>query len=129
MMHAATDVTVAMVLTVLAGLLCAFAAVPAVMFVLNVRGYRVPGVEGEGRVAVLIPARNEERNIGACVERVLASRGVEIEVLVLDDASTDRTAEIVRAIALRDARVRADCGAGIAEGMEREATCVLGVGE
>jgi hypothetical protein len=83
-----------------------FAAIPAVMFVVNLRGYRAPGEGADARVAVLIPARNEERNIGACVESVLASGGVGLEVFVLDDASTDGTAEIVRGIALRDARVR-----------------------
>ena len=50
-------------------------------------------------ISVLIPARNEELGIAACVESVLASRHVELEVIVLDDHSTDRTAEIVRAIA------------------------------
>jgi hypothetical protein len=106
MIHAATDV--AMVLVGLAGVLCFFAAVPAVMFLVNLRWYRAPGVgaAGDARVAVLIPARNEERNIGGCVESVLASRGVELEVLVVDDASTDGTAEIVKEIALRDVRVR-----------------------
>jgi hypothetical protein len=97
-----------MILMVLAGVLCFFATVPAVMFLMNLRWYRAPGVgePGDARVAVLIPARNEELNIGACVESALASRGVGVEVLVLDDASTDRTAEIVRNIALRDGRVR-----------------------
>ena len=95
-------------LVVVAGVICFFAAIPAVMFLDNLRWYRAPGVEAvDGvRVAVLIPARNEERNIGACVESVLDGRGAETEVLVLDDASTDRTAEIVREIALRNARVR-----------------------
>jgi hypothetical protein len=55
---------------------------------------------------VLIPARDEERNIAACVESVLASRDIAVSVLVLDDASTDRTAEIVRELAARDARVQ-----------------------
>jgi glycosyltransferase involved in cell wall biosynthesis len=106
MMYAATNV--AMDLVALAGVLCLFAGIPAVMFLINLRWYRAPGDGGptDVRVAVLIPARNEERNIGACVESVLASRGVGIEVLVLDDAPTDGTAEIVREIALRDARVR-----------------------
>lgn len=58
------------------------------------------------RVAVLIPARNEEHNIQACLESVLSCRSVDIEVLVLDDASTDRTAAIVREIAASDVRVR-----------------------
>jgi hypothetical protein len=108
MIHASADVSIAAILIGLAGLLCFFAAIPAVMFLFNLRGYCAPGVgaPGDVRVAVLIPARNEERNIGGCVESVLDSRGVGIEVLVLDDASTDRTGEIVREIALRDARVR-----------------------
>jgi len=98
----------AVVLVEIAGVICFFAMIPAVMFLNNLRWYRAPRVGGalDARVAVLIPARNEERNIGACVESVLAGRGVGLEVLVLDDASKDRTAEIVREIALRDARVR-----------------------
>jgi glycosyltransferase involved in cell wall biosynthesis len=98
----------AMVLVAIAGTLCFIAAIPAGMFLNNLRWYRAPGVEavGDVRVAVLIPARNEERNIGACVESVLGTRGVGVQVVVLDDASTDRTAEIVREIALRDTRVR-----------------------
>lgn len=87
-------------------LICA--VVPATMFFVNLRRYRAPrAVAGVGlRVAVLIPARDEERNIAACVESVLASRDVELEVLVLDDASTDRTGAIVADIAAREARVR-----------------------
>jgi hypothetical protein len=55
-------------------------------------------------VSVLIPARNEEANIAAAVACVLASVGAEIELVVLDDGSTDRTSEILRAIA--DPRLR-----------------------
>jgi len=57
-------------------------------------------------VSVLIPARNEEKNIRATLESVLANRGVKYEVIVLDDHSTDRTAEIVREFAEQDSRVR-----------------------
>lgn len=96
-----------MILISIAGVLLLFAAVPAVMFVVNLRQYRAPGSAAPTalRVAVLIPARNEEQNIGACVESILSSRDAEFEVLVLDDGSTDRTAEIVREMALHDARV------------------------
>jgi glycosyltransferase involved in cell wall biosynthesis len=83
------------------------AAVPAAMFCVNLRRYRAPrvGDASAACVAVLIPARDEERNIAACVESVLASVGVLVVVLVLDDASRDRTGEIVREIAARDSRV------------------------
>lgn len=60
---------------------------------------------------MLIPARDEEACIGACLEAVLASRGVDVEVLVLDDGSSDATAEVVRQAASGDARVRLIAGA------------------
>ena len=57
-------------------------------------------------VSVLIPARNEADTIDACVEAVLRSQGVVLEVLVLDDGSTDDTAARVESLAARDRRVR-----------------------
>ena len=46
---------------------------------------------GRPAVSVLIPARNEEANIADACAAVLANEGVELELVVLDDASTDRT--------------------------------------
>src|SRR4051812_36869747 len=46
-------------------------------------------------VSVIIPARDEARNIERCVRSVLATRYSPIEVIVVDDRSTDGTAEIV----------------------------------
>ena len=67
-----------------------------------------PHVGGYGsyEVSVLIPARNEEANIRGTLEAVLANRGVNLEVVVLDDHSTDRTVEVVGESAARDSRVR-----------------------
>jgi len=42
-------------------------------------------------VTVCIPARNEEANIGACVRAVLTSEARDLEVILVDDHSTDRT--------------------------------------
>jgi cellulose synthase/poly-beta-1,6-N-acetylglucosamine synthase-like glycosyltransferase len=39
-------------------------------------------------VSILIPARNEEAHISACLDAALAQQGVAIEVLVMDDGST-----------------------------------------
>jgi glycosyltransferase involved in cell wall biosynthesis len=47
-------------------------------------------------VSVLIPSRNEEKNIGLCLNFILAQDYKNLEVLVLDDQSTDRTNEIVK---------------------------------
>ncbi len=57
-------------------------------------------------VSVLIPARNEADVIAASVSAALANRGVELEVIVLDDRSEDATAGIVWELARRDDRVR-----------------------
>jgi hypothetical protein len=101
------------------------AIVPAMLWGWNVLIYREPGAASCGDtgtcllsegVSVLIPARNEERVIAASIESLLASRGIEIEIIVLDDGSTDRTAEIVRTIAMRDARVRLRSSAPLPRG-------------
>ncbi len=58
------------------------------------------------RVSILIPARNEARNIEACLRSVLTQSHPAFEVLVLDDRSEDETAAIVRRHARMDARLR-----------------------
>lgn len=49
-------------------------------------------------VSVLIPARDEEAGIGDCLRAVLAQDYPNIEVVVVDDRSQDRTIAIVRAV-------------------------------
>ena len=61
---------------------------------------------GEGAVSILIPARDEELNLAACLDRALAQGAVVREVLIYDDHSTDDTPRIVEDYAQRDARVR-----------------------
>ena len=57
-------------------------------------------------LSILIPARDEEANIAACVAASLKQGRLVREVLVYDDHSTDQTARIVGEYALSDARVR-----------------------
>src|SRR5581483_8625189 len=47
-------------------------------------------------VSVIIPARNEEACLGACLESLVSQDGTTFEIIVVDDASTDRTPEIAR---------------------------------
>jgi hypothetical protein len=87
----------------------ALAAIPCGLFLVNLWVYRPLRKQKLGSaepISVLIPARNEEKNIRATLAAVLANRDAEFEVIVLDDHSTDGTASIVSEFAARDPRVR-----------------------
>jgi glycosyltransferase involved in cell wall biosynthesis len=51
--------------------------------------------QNSGRISAIVPARNEEAVIGACVQSLAAQAEIE-EVLVINDQSTDQTAAIVK---------------------------------
>ena len=55
-------------------------------------------------VSVLIPARNEEGKIGACLDHVVSQKYTNLEILVLDDDSIDNTGDVVASF--NDQRVR-----------------------
>jgi len=59
--------------------------------------------------SVVVPVFNEEGNVEALVGRVVAAMeavGASFELLIVDDGSSDRTPDLLRALAARDARVR-----------------------
>ena len=96
-------------LTIVAIVSLVLAAIPAGMTLQNLRLFRKPrAAEDRTRpaVSVVIPARNEEKNIVAAVDSVLASSGIDLEVLVVDDQSTDATPTLVGQLAATDPRVR-----------------------
>lgn len=86
--------------------------IPAAMFLANVPlfvNWRTATQDPPDEavdVSVLIPARDEANAIRNSVGAVLANTGVGIEVIVLDDASTDGTGDVVRTIADADDRVK-----------------------
>ena len=89
------------------------AAVPAVMVAVNLRRYQplgLPVSRNLGKVSVLIPARNEEGNIRPALESILQCEGLEFEVIVWDDESSDGTAAVVNSVASQDLRVRLVAG-------------------
>lgn len=59
-----------------------------------------------GAVSVVIPAYNESKVIERTILSVLASRGIEVEVLVMDDGSTDDTADVVSHAFYHEPRVK-----------------------
>ena len=67
-------------------------------------------------ISICVPARNEERNIGRCVEALLAQTYPIFEIIVLDDHSTDATAEILRAFATQNDMLKVLNGSNLPPG-------------
>lgn len=66
--------------------------------------------DAEPLVSIVVPARDEERNIGRCVESLLAQDYARFEVIVVDDGSRDATPRLLDALTRehpRGARLRA----------------------
>ena len=57
-------------------------------------------------VSILIPVYNREEFIGECIESALVQTFASIEIVVVDNASTDKTWEICQQFAAKDHRVR-----------------------
>ncbi len=72
-------------------------------------------------VSYVMASYNHEKFVAAMVESILRQSVTNIELLVVDDGSTDRTADIVEAIAQRDSRVRLirQANAGIVDARNR----------
>ncbi len=103
------------------------AAIPLGLALVNLRLFRKPPpATAPPPISVLIPARDEAANIGDAVAAVLASTGVEFEVVVLDDGSTDGTAAILAGIG--DPRLRVIGGPALPAGWsgKQHACAVLG---
>ena len=56
--------------------------------------------ESLGLLSVIVPARNEALAIGACLRSLLASEGVRLQVIAVDDRSDDETGRIMDRIAV-----------------------------
>lgn len=94
--------------TSLAALWCTMLVTVVVRFLDSKRLSAYPPVpRGDAPpLSVVIPARNEAHNIADCVRSVLGSDYPRLQVIVVDDHSTDGTGEIVRGIAAGDSRVQ-----------------------
>ncbi len=106
----------------IAGLI--FACIPLAMFFANMPLFcdanetsRADGAKDGAKddslteVSVLVPARDEAVGIEACIQAAIASEAVSVEIVVLDDHSTDDTAQIVQSLSQKDPRVRLVAGA------------------
>lgn len=78
--------------------------------VLNIRYFRsfdkTHKPEGNPLISVVVPARNEENNIERLIKSLQKQSYRNIEILVINDQSTDRTQEILDTLSKEDERIR-----------------------
>ncbi|MGN9889484.1 bifunctional polysaccharide deacetylase/glycosyltransferase family 2 protein [Micromonospora sp. L31] len=84
----------------------------AQLHVRRVRRPRHPRPPVTAPVSVIVPAYNEAANIAATVRSLVASAYPALEVIVVDDGSSDGTADIVERMGLRGVRVIRQANAG-----------------
>lgn len=71
----------------------------------KVRLNKKTDIKTDKTISILIPARNEEVNIGDILEDLISTSPVVMEILVFDDESSDNTAKIIKEYSLRDSRI------------------------
>ncbi|MHB1253047.1 MAG: glycosyltransferase family 2 protein, partial [Candidatus Humimicrobiaceae bacterium] len=84
----------------------------------NINNFKLPEsiLKSPPLVSVLIPARNEEKNIRRILNSMIKQDYPNLEILVLDDGSTDETSQIVEKFAEKDSRVRLIKGGPLPKG-------------
>jgi glycosyltransferase involved in cell wall biosynthesis len=104
---------------ILAYIVIAFTAIQLFVALMNLLpGTTLPKsgeLSGE-LVSVLIPVRNEEKNIGNILQDLRDQDYKDIEIIVFDDQSEDRTSGIVRGLSAADSRIRLLTSEGLPEG-------------
>jgi hypothetical protein len=112
-----------MTMLIVSCLVLALAVLPLAMLVSNLKEFQPASTDTRLLqqaksigVSVLIPARNEASSIGPALDSILASTHAEFEILVLDDASEDDTAQIVQAKSQSSSRIGLHRSAGLPEG-------------
>ncbi len=80
----------------------------------------LPGNDSKGQhlpsLSVLIPVRNEEKNIGNLLGSLTSLPYDDAEIIIFDDGSTDDTAAIIKDYALNDSRIRYIRGSDLPDG-------------
>lgn len=83
---------------------------------LDIQTPHVPPPAAGPLISLIVPARNEKKNIRRCVESLLAQDYPNLEILVLDDRSTDLTPVILAELAAHDSRLVTLAGGDLPSG-------------
>lgn len=113
-MEPALEVALAVANFALAAIMAGVFGVWAYFLAYMTRSFRLaPRIESFDRakagrrpkVSIILPARDEEKYIAACLDSLLAQDYTNFEVVAINDGSTDRTGEIIQEYAAKDRRV------------------------
>lgn len=84
-------------------------------------------MENKPEISIIVPMFNSERHIEGCLDSIAAQTLKNYEVILVNDGSTDRTAEICREYQARDSRIKyiekENGGAGSARNAGMDAAC------
>ena len=57
-------------------------------------------------ISIIVPAYNSEKSIGRMIQSLVTQKDVDIEIVIVDDASTDNTLSVVRGLSEKDSRIK-----------------------
>lgn len=60
-------------------------------------------------LSVIVPVYNTETFITTCLDSILSQKGVNMEVIIVNDGSTDNSVDILKRYAKQDSRIRYEC--------------------
>ncbi|MBQ7765092.1 glycosyltransferase family 2 protein [bacterium] len=81
------------------------------------------------KVSIIIPAYNTEKYIAKCLISLVHQTLKEIEIIIVDDGSTDKTAEIIKKFASNDSRIKVLSQDNLKQGAARNNGTSLATGE
>ena len=77
------------------------------------------------KVSVIVPIYNAEEYLAQCIESVLAQTLKEIELILIDDGSTDESLKICNAYSETDNRIQVFSNRNVGQGLERDRKSVV----
>lgn len=86
-------------------------------------------MNGMRKVSVIVPVYNAEKYLGKCLDSILTQTLEDIEIICIDDGSTDRSGSIIDAYRSKDARVRVAHRANAGYGASMNAGIAMAEGE
>ena len=60
----------------------------------------------EGKISVIVPIYNQERYLNKSISSIINQKYTNLEIILINDGSTDSSIEIIDDFVLKDSRIR-----------------------